>query len=389
MVADSGVSCDQGVRQEIARGYAVALGLLTVVNVVSVQLTSGTVLRRLFVLLLTGTMLVDGQVASKRRHGSRTAARARLDTSSCSAVTWAAVFCLFPSFPTSLAMCRLPTFSPTARSMARTMAWLLYVFYIVFTALTFAFTASEFGQRSRAIRLNRDLVNRRLASSFKKVAWLLWAVIVLYAFQILTADDCRDWRYPALQANRSARSHSLSSTSSSSVLVLYVSTTIAKLVRFLLNEEFLPRTSINPGAAQAGSRLTYTGMLIVGIFIALGAAGLELSKLTVLTGAFGVGLGFGLQNVVNNFVSGIIVSLERPVKVGDFIEVGTLIRRSPHHRFPFQHRPYVRGRRRDRAQLGTHQQVRRELVANGLLPPRRTSWSALLMAPIRTAYSPF
>jgi len=108
-------------------------------------------------------------------------------------------------------------------------------------------------------------------------------------------------------------------------LVLYISTTVAKLTRFLLDEEFLPRTSIKPGAARAGSRLTYTGMLIVGIFIALGAAGLELSKLTLLTGAVGVGLGFGLQNVVNNFVSGIIVSIERPVEVGNFIEVGSLL----------------------------------------------------------------
>jgi small-conductance mechanosensitive channel len=65
-------------------------------------------------------------------------------------------------------------------------------------------------------------------------------------------------------------------------------------------------------------------VLILGIFFAFGAAGLELSKLTLLTGAFGVGLGFGLQNVVSNFVSGVILSLERPMKVGDIIEADNL-----------------------------------------------------------------
>jgi len=198
-----------------------------------------------------------------------------------------------------------------------------YIFYTIFAALTCAFTASEFGRRSRAIRLHRDVVNRRLASLYEKAAWLFWALGMLYAFQILTPTIARIGAILRYKLQIGA----ISLTPLDLVvfvLVLYVSTTIAKLTRFLLNEEFLPRTSVNPGAAQAGSRLTYTGMLIVGILIALGAAGLELSKLTLLTGAVGVGLGFGLQNVVNNLVSGIILSMERPVEVGNFIEVGTL-----------------------------------------------------------------
>jgi small-conductance mechanosensitive channel len=55
--------------------------------------------------------------------------------------------------------------------------------------------------------------------------------------------------------------------------------------------------------------------------LAVSAAGVELSKFTILTGAFGVGLGFGLQNVVNNFVSGLILLFERPVRVGDILEM--------------------------------------------------------------------
>jgi small-conductance mechanosensitive channel len=63
-------------------------------------------------------------------------------------------------------------------------------------------------------------------------------------------------------------------------------------------------------------------ILLVGFFVALGALGIDLTKVTILAGAFSVGIGFGLQNVINNFVSGLILLFERPIKVGDVIEVG-------------------------------------------------------------------
>ena len=65
-------------------------------------------------------------------------------------------------------------------------------------------------------------------------------------------------------------------------------------------------------------------MLLFVFFMSLDAAGVQLDKLTVMTGAFGVGIGFGLQNVVNNFVSGLILQFERPIRVGDVLEVGAL-----------------------------------------------------------------
>ena len=68
----------------------------------------------------------------------------------------------------------------------------------------------------------------------------------------------------------------------------------------------------------------YYVLLLVVFFISLNAAGIQLDKLTVLTGAFGVGLGFGMQNIMNNFVSGLILQYERPIRVGDVLEVGNL-----------------------------------------------------------------
>src|SRR5262249_204107 len=156
--------------------------------------------------------------------------------------------------------------------------------------------------------------------SYLRVAgWICWIISVLVAFQI--SGTAFDELKNALLHKWVLGAISLSLFDILLfVMVLMASTIIARFIRFLLNEEILPRTNVDPGIGQAGSRLTYSALLILGMFLAFGAAGLELSKLTLLTGAFGVGLGFGLQNVVSNFVSGIILSLERPMKIGDLIE---------------------------------------------------------------------
>jgi small-conductance mechanosensitive channel len=72
------------------------------------------------------------------------------------------------------------------------------------------------------------------------------------------------------------------------------------------------------------ARLVHYGFVLVGFLFALGALGFDLKNVTIIGGALGVGIGFGLQNVVNNFVCGLIMLFERPVRVGDTIELGGL-----------------------------------------------------------------
>ena len=67
--------------------------------------------------------------------------------------------------------------------------------------------------------------------------------------------------------------------------------------------------------------------MVGGVVFAIGAAGVELSQLTLLVSALGVGIGFGLQNIVNNFVSGLVIAFERPFREGDMIAVGQLMGR--------------------------------------------------------------
>jgi potassium-dependent mechanosensitive channel len=71
--------------------------------------------------------------------------------------------------------------------------------------------------------------------------------------------------------------------------------------------------------------MLHYAILLLGFVLGLGALGIDLGKITILAGAFSVGIGFGLQNVINNFVSGLILLFERPIKIGDVIEVSGVL----------------------------------------------------------------
>lgn len=97
----------------------------------------------------------------------------------------------------------------------------------------------------------------------------------------------------------------------------------SRLLRRLLRDRVYPRTRIDAGVRNAINNLINYSLLTIGVLVALQAVGLQLTTLTVFAGALGVGIGFGLQNIANNFVSGLILLLERPVKTGDYIDLGT------------------------------------------------------------------
>jgi small-conductance mechanosensitive channel len=108
------------------------------------------------------------------------------------------------------------------------------------------------------------------------------------------------------------------------VFAAWASFALSRLIRFLLDEDVYPRLQLPRGLPYAISSVLHYTVLLIGFFTAVGALGYDLTKFTILAGAFGVGLGFGLQNIVNNFVSGIILLFERPLQVGDTIEIDGL-----------------------------------------------------------------
>jgi small-conductance mechanosensitive channel len=109
------------------------------------------------------------------------------------------------------------------------------------------------------------------------------------------------------------------------VLTIAAAFLVSRFIRFVLQEDVFPRVVMRRGVSNAVSTTVHYAILIFGFLLALAAAGFDLSRVTLLAGAFGVGIGFGLQNVVNNFVSGLILLFERPIQVGDTIEVQGLL----------------------------------------------------------------
>lgn len=105
------------------------------------------------------------------------------------------------------------------------------------------------------------------------------------------------------------------------VLIALLVYLTGKIKRWVI-DGLLARTHLDVGVRQAVGSIVRYSFIAVGFAVILQTAGIDLSALTVLAGALGIGVGFGLQNIANNFISGLIILFERPIKVGDRIDVG-------------------------------------------------------------------
>ena len=105
-------------------------------------------------------------------------------------------------------------------------------------------------------------------------------------------------------------------------LIIWLSFKIAAFIEFVFTVDVVPRADLPKGVPETVSRLTSYVVIAIGAVIASTAAGFDIGKVTIIVGALGVGIGFGLQNIVNNFVSGLILLFERPIRVGDTLEIG-------------------------------------------------------------------
>jgi potassium-dependent mechanosensitive channel len=177
---------------------------------------------------------------------------------------------------------------------------------------------------SATVRKHRTLLRRRTTQLLRLVIFLLWLSFVFNQFEL--SDLLINEANAVLNSGFALGAFRLSlGQIVGFILVVWASFLVSKFLRFLLEEDIYGRLKLARGLPYAISSVLHYTVLMIGFFIALAALGVDMTKFTILAGAFSVGVGFGLQNVINNFVSGLIVLFERPIKVGDVIQVGDAI----------------------------------------------------------------
>ncbi len=212
----------------------------------------------------------------------------------------------------------------TATLSTYLIAAILYTASQILDGLVAVVLRTGFARRLRMVRNHGPLLRRRGLALVHTGMLVLWGWLALgqFALQELFTGGVRaaiDASIP-LGAVQIAFGDVLLFG-----LTLWGTFLFSRLVRFGLDEDVMPRLSLPRGVPYAVSYILHYGILLLGFVLAVAAAGFDLGRFALLAGALGVGIGFGLQNVVNNFISGLILLFERPVQVGDTIQVGELM----------------------------------------------------------------
>jgi small-conductance mechanosensitive channel len=179
------------------------------------------------------------------------------------------------------------------------------------------------GRASRIMLDHGEVVTARAIAVLKLAAFVFWIVLALESFEI--AGMLRTWAVGVLTAGIRIGALEVSlATVLTFAITLVLALWIGRFIRFVLEVEILPRLNLKRGVGSAIATVTQWTILGGGLMVAASAAGLEAGQLAIVAGALSVGIGFGLQNIVSNFVSGLILIFEQPVKVGDKVEITSL-----------------------------------------------------------------
>jgi len=188
-----------------------------------------------------------------------------------------------------------------------------------FAALLPAIIAGRLGDALGSLRRNESDVIRLSLRGAGAIALLLWVRATLVRFDLYLPLRDSFQGIAALQLTLGSLTISAGQLIAAAVLLVATAGS-ARFARFVVRGELAPRLHLRRGVDASFETLTSYLIWALGIALAFSAAGLTGTQLAVVIGALGVGIGFGLQAIVNNFVSGLILMFERPIKVGDAIE---------------------------------------------------------------------
>jgi small-conductance mechanosensitive channel len=194
----------------------------------------------------------------------------------------------------------------------------------ILESLWAALLGTHAARRSRLVARHEGILRERGVRIIGAVALLVWLGAALRVFGLFS--PARDGLAAWLRTPRTFGDVTVSPGDIALfVVTLGVSIILARFLRFVLDEGVLPAVRLPRGVPAAISMTAQYVVAGAGLVLAVSASGMTMDRFTFLAGAIGVGVGFGLQNVVNNFVSGLILLYERPVQKGDIVEVGPLL----------------------------------------------------------------
>ena len=279
----------------------------------------GSFLRRLFMLLVTAAGIVGAfwLIRRWRRTDILTRSRtARIGLVGLQLATVLLCVALVANLLGWFALSQL-LLEATVISAYAAVAW--RVVSLVLTALVPIAPYSVVGRALPSIVRYEETFNQRMTVVIATVVVLVWTRATLINFRLFDPF----WEQVGLAMAFTISAGGLELSVGRLVLalsILSITLPIAGLVKFALTEEILPRLPLPTGVNHTVIAIVNYTVVLVGLLLSGSAAGLTATQLTVAFGAMGVGIGFGLQSVVNNFVSGLILMFERPIKVGDRIE---------------------------------------------------------------------
>ena len=201
---------------------------------------------------------------------------------------------------------------------------LILIFYALSLTIKSIIIVSLYGkglQKLNLIKQNSEILYKRLVAIVNTLSWVLWLIITFSLFTIW--DDIYQWGLKLFTYSISVGTISISlGNIVVFALIVWLTLWLSKVIRIVIEGEVAPRVKFKRGVPGAISLIMRIAVITIGFLFAVAAAGVDMNKLALLLGALGVGIGFGLQNIFNNLVSGVVLAFERPIQVGDIIETG-------------------------------------------------------------------
>jgi small-conductance mechanosensitive channel len=173
------------------------------------------------------------------------------------------------------------------------------------------------------VQRHRPLLQRRLTLAVRWLSVGAWAYFTLDSLGVIGPVASAGATLLGARYVRGSVSVSLGDVAAFALTVWAVFL-LSSFVRFVLDEEVYPRVRLPRGAAYALATIVHYLIVVSGFVFAVAALGIDLNRLTIVAGALGVGVGIGMQSAVANFVSGLILLLERRLHVGDVVQLETL-----------------------------------------------------------------